>query len=284
MTTDLSKILYICPPFKGVRTNNTRPSFIKLRVVWYENAHNSWALYYSRDSMGLGWISVKRNNSPIVEPDTRFEIKDLDFNRDQMFRGWLPLNLCIRSRKGRETLLRQIGNQAVEYFLQNPKKLNICIPRMCIFKEADSRLSYAFELIDGDNAHTVACSIGDENILDNPKNTTKGILYSPIHYIGGGVDADDIIGYNPRSRRDDDNSDGASDCSVENDVEENKTEATPEYHSDVPSPTNERVFGSSNDPLRQENEITGSESVEKGSFQRIETRRGRGRTVVKVKS
>lgn len=277
MTTDLSKILYICPPFKGVRTNNTRPSFIKLRVVWQRTGLGAWSLYYSRDSMGLGWISVKRNNSPVVEKGTPYEIKDLDFNRDQMFRGWLPFNLCVRSRKGRETLLRQIGHQAVEYFLQNPLKMNICIPRMCVFKEADSRLSYAFELIDGDNTHTVACSIGDENILDNPRNTSKGILYSPIYFITGGVEADEPIGYNPRCGRDDDNSDGGSDCSIENDVEENKTEASPEYHSDIPSPTNHRIFGSSNDPLRQENETKRTDNTEKGSFQRIETRRGRGR-------
>jgi len=223
--------------------------------------------------MGLGWISVKRHNSVVVDVKTPFEIKDLDFNRDQMFRGWLPLNLCVRTRKGRETLLRQVGHQAVEYFLNNPTKINICIPRMCVFKEADSRLSYAFELIDGDNAHIVACSIGDENILDNPRNTSKGILYSPIYYVGGGVDADEIIGYNPRSGRDDDNSDGGGDSSVENDVEENKDEATPDNHSDISTPTNERVFGSSIDPLRKENEIT-TDNTEKGSFQRITTRRG----------
>lgn len=178
--TDLTKLIYICPPFKGVRTSTGKASYVPLRCIWGGETPGSWDLYYTRDSLGLGWLSVKRNN--YTPSATSFNLKGLDFNKDQMFRGWLPTNLCIRSRKSREQLLTQIGKQSVLWFIENPTKNNVCIPRVCIFKEHNSSLSYGFEIIDGDDPHTVACSIGDENFLENEKYSAKNLLYPPMSF------------------------------------------------------------------------------------------------------
>jgi hypothetical protein len=263
MASDLTKLIYMCPPFKAVRTFNTRPSFIKLRVVFdVENQNQNplvWSIFYSRDSLGLGWITVKRDKRitiPIHEAQSVvFSIKDIDFNKDQMFRTWLPLNLCIRTRKSRVEILKQLGSQAVRYFIMNPTKMNVCIPRMLVFKEDKSTLSYAFEIIDGDDPRTIACSIGNENILHTSEHSTKGILCSPIFGLGGDSEYRDD---DSRDRRYDDY--GIRESSSESEEDEGKNEviSVTENMPELSSPTNERIFRPSYesiDPLEEASKI-----------------------------
>jgi hypothetical protein len=66
--------------------------------------------------------------------------------------------------------------------MEHSTKNNVCIPRVCIFKEHNSSLSYGFEIIDGDDPHTIACSIGDENFLENEKYSAKKLLYPPMSF------------------------------------------------------------------------------------------------------
>lgn len=177
---DPTKLLYITPPWRAVRSINQKPSFIKLKVV-FENAI-SWDVYLSRDCMGLGWITneLPPDYDMSIVKNVKFKIPDYTFNKDQLLRNWLVINLSIRSRKTRMLLVFQLIEKAITWFIQNPSLRNICIPRMIVFKESDKLLSYSYEMISGDSTLDVAKSIGCESILNIPLYTNKGLLKSPM--------------------------------------------------------------------------------------------------------
>jgi hypothetical protein len=258
MSSDLTKLLFVCPPFKGVKITNSR--FIKLRVlIMGEETSVRWYIYYSRDVLGLGWITVKRGDG-IPEPGSKISIGGINFNNDQMFRTWLPINLCIKTRRARVEILKQIGIQAVKYCIDNPDVKNVCIPRMMVFKQPDSTLSYAFELIDGDDPKTVACSIGNENILLASEFATKGILYSPIR-IGEDDEPDELFD-KPRGKFKSDFSSGESDYDVKSD--DGKDEELSDTGNDDEFSTlrNQRILRSSYesiDPLAEASKIPDGE-------------------------
>lgn len=282
MSSDLTKLLYICPPFKPIKTTKSNVSFIKLRVEFGGCA--VWHIFYCRDTLGLGWIAVKRDKViQITNPSLPIFISGVDFNKDQMFRTWLPVNLCIRTRKARTEILKQIGTQAVQYFIKNPAKMNVCIPRMLVFKQPDSTLSYAFELIDGDDSKTVACSIGNENILNSSEFASKGILYSPIFNIGRGDESEEDD-YKPPGKWDDNPNIGEDNSDVEEHDEGDERPPTPDNQSEFSFATNERVFHASYeriDPLEEASKIPDGGEVKDIPFSLTKApRQNKGKAVV----
>lgn len=183
---DLTKVLYIIPPWKPTRSLNMKPSYLKIRAVFYDTNKTEWELFLSRDSMGLGWITLNLPADKYEEinmmKDIKYQIRDFDFNKDQVLRSWVVLNLCIRSRKGRINLMNQIIQRAVDWFIDNPTNRNICIPRMLVFKEDSKTLSFSYEMINGDNLNDVCSSVGAEKILNQPMYTSKGLFSSPVAF------------------------------------------------------------------------------------------------------
>lgn len=204
---DPTKLLYITPPWRAVRSINQKPSFIKVKVV-FENAI-SWDICLSRDCMGLGWITneLPPDYDMSIVKNVKFKIPDYTFNKDQLLRNWLVINLSIRSRKTRMLLVFQLIEKAIGWFIQNPSLRNICIPRMIVFKESDKLLSYSYEMISGDSTLDVAKSIGCESILNVTLYTNKGLLKSPISTAGGFRAPEKIKGGGFRSPPDEDEED-----------------------------------------------------------------------------
>ena len=179
---DMTKLLYVIPPWKPTRTHNMKPSYLRLRAVFQDRARTQWEVFVSRDSMGLGWITLNQpgDYDVIAFKNVKYAVRDYDFNKDQVLRNWIVLNLCIRTRKGRMALINQLIEKAINWFMEHPEHRNICIPRMIVFKENDRELSYSYEMINGDSTKDVCESVGCETILNQPIYTTKGIFKSPV--------------------------------------------------------------------------------------------------------
>ena len=158
--------------------------------------------------MGLGWITLNQPGDYDVYAfkNVKYAVRDYDFNKDQVLRNWIVLNLCIRTRKGRMALINQLIEKAINWFMEHPEHRNICIPRMIVFKENDRELSYSYEMINGDSTKDVCESVGCETVLNQPIYTTKGIFKSPVrggttlpltHSFGSSDDDDDDRSVSP---------------------------------------------------------------------------------------